>query len=71
VLDVAREVVRLAHLGLRNRREINFLNQDETIYLAPLEDIVARGKTCSDELLERYCGRWGGHIDPIFLEFAF
>jgi len=71
VLDIARDVVQLAHLGLRNRREINFLNQDETIYLAPLEDIVARGKTCSDVLLERYRGRWGGHIDPIFLEFAF
>jgi len=71
VLDVAREVVHLAHLGLRNRREINSMSQDETIYLAPVEEIVARGRTCADELLDRYFGRWDGHIEPIFSEFAF
>lgn len=71
VRDVAAEVLTLSRIGLRNRRRLDRLGQDETIYLAPVEDAVARGKTCADELLERYNGRWGGSVDPMFSEFAF
>lgn len=71
VRDLAGHVIHLARIGLRNRRRINPVGQDETIYLAPLEDAVARGMTCADELLARYNGRWNGHIEPIFSEFAF
>ncbi len=71
VQDVAREVVRLSHLGLRNRRRVNWRGQDETVYLAPLEEMVATGMTCADELLTRYHGPWHGRIEPIFSEIAF
>ncbi|MCB1513280.1 MAG: glutamate--cysteine ligase [Hyphomicrobiaceae bacterium] len=71
VRDIAQEVLTLSRLGLRNRRCIDRLSQDETIYLAPLEDAIARGKTCADELLDRYHGRWNGEIAPLFTEFAF
>ena len=71
VRDIAHEVLKLSRQGLRNRRRLNPRSQDETIYLAPLEDIVASGKTCADDLLERYHGRWRGHIEPLFTEFAF
>ncbi|MBL8566363.1 MAG: glutamate--cysteine ligase [Hyphomicrobiaceae bacterium] len=71
VQDVAREVVRLSHLGLRNRRRVNWRGQDETVYLAPLEEMVATGKTCADELLTRYHGPWHGLIEPVFSEIAF
>ena len=71
VREVAEEVLTLSRFGLRNRRCLDRLLEDETIYLAPLEDAVARGKTCADELLERYQGRWQGSIEPLFSEFAF
>ncbi len=71
VRDIAREVLMLSRQGLRNRRRLNPRAQDETIYLAPLEDMVAIGKTCADDLLERYHGRWGRRIEPLFTEFAF
>ncbi len=71
VRDLAREVLMLSRIGLRNRRRIDRLYQDETIYLAPLEDAVARGLTCADELLSRYHGRWQGSVEPLFSEFAF
>jgi glutamate--cysteine ligase len=71
VQEIAREVVRIAHLGLRNRREINVKSQDETIYLAPLQRLAATGRTVADELVERFEGRWRGNIDHIFEEFAF
>ena len=71
VQDIAREVLRISRSGLKNRRKINDKSQDETIYLAPLESIVSTGRTVSDDLLQRYHGRWRGRIDRIFEEFAF
>ncbi len=71
VRDLARQALRISRLGLKNRRRINALNQDETVYLAPLERIAGNGRTISDELLRRYSGAWRGNIDHIFEEFAF
>ncbi|MFA5949902.1 MAG: glutamate--cysteine ligase [Hyphomicrobium sp.] len=71
VQELARDAIRISRLGLRNRKRINPKSQDETIYLAPLESLVASGKTVADELLERYEGPWKRNIDHIFEEFAF
>jgi glutamate--cysteine ligase len=71
VQEIAREALRISRLGLRNRRRITPKSQDETIYLATLEGLVASGKTLADELIERYEGPWRGQIDHIFEEFAF
>ncbi|HMN37357.1 MAG TPA: glutamate--cysteine ligase [Hyphomicrobium sp.] len=71
VNEIAREVLKIARLGLKNRSRIDDKGQDETIYLAPLEAMADRGRTLADELLERYHGRWKGDIDCVFEEFAF
>ena len=69
--EIAREVLRISRLGLKNRARINDKNQDETLYLAPLDVIAGTGRTVSDQLLERYNGAWHGQIDHVFEEFAF
>jgi glutamate--cysteine ligase len=69
--ELARQVLRIARTGLKNRARINDKNQDETIYLAPLDVIAGTGETVADRLLARYHGPWGGNIDHIFEEFAF
>ncbi len=71
VRALACEVLKIAHTGLKNRAHINWASQDETIYLEPLRELVASGKTVADELLERYEGAWKGNIDHIFEEIAF
>jgi glutamate--cysteine ligase len=71
VRELAREALGIARLGLKNRRRINALREDETIYLAPLEQIAGEGRTVSDQLLQRYAGPWRQNIDHIFEEFAF
>jgi glutamate--cysteine ligase len=71
VRNLARQALRISRQGLKNRRRINAKNQDETIYLAPLEKIAGNGQTVSDELLRRYSGEWHSNIDHIFEEFAF
>ncbi|MEQ1576408.1 MAG: glutamate--cysteine ligase [Hyphomicrobium sp.] len=71
VRALACEVLKIAHTGLKNRGQVNWKSQDETIYLEPLRELVASGKTVADELLERYEGAWRGNIDHIFEEIAF
>jgi glutamate--cysteine ligase len=71
VRELAREALRIARAGLKNRKRINWKSQDETIFLEPLVDAAVSGRTVADELLERYEGPWRRNIDHIFEEFAF
>lgn len=71
VQDVAREVLKIARHGLAERGQLNDEGRDETIFLTALDDIVASGRSVSDDLLALYHGRWQGDIEPIFEEYAF
>jgi glutamate--cysteine ligase len=71
VRDIASDTLTLAHAGLRRRNRRNAAGEDETRYLAPLDDIVARGKTRAEELLEKYNGPWRGSVDPVYEEYAY
>ncbi|SEP63885.1 glutamate--cysteine ligase [Faunimonas pinastri] len=67
VRDVAREMVELAKGGLQ-RRAVVANGEDETTFLAPLEEILSSDRTDSDRLLGRFSGAWGGSIEPVFTE---
>jgi glutamate--cysteine ligase len=69
--DVAREVLAISRMGLKNRARTNRDGYDETGYLAPLEEVVARGTTSAEEMLSAYHTRWGGSIEPVFMEYAY
>ncbi len=71
VQQLASEALRISRAGLARRRFLSLRNQDETIYLEPLETLVTAGRTAADELLERYHGAWKGNVDFIFAEHAF
>jgi len=71
VQHIAQEVLSIARAGLRARRRLNAISQDETIYLDPLDEVAHSGRTLADRLLERYHGAWGGEIDHVFEEYAF
>lgn len=69
-LDLARECLALAHNGLARRARLSG-GRDETTYLEPLDEIVDRGRTPAEELLEKFHGRWGGSVAPMFSECAY
>ena len=69
--EVAREVLEISRSGLAARNQKNREGYDETGYLAPLEEIVARGTTSAEEMVKAFHTRWGGSIEPVFLEFAY
>lgn len=67
VREIATDVVALAKAGLARRAEIDN-GKDETIYLAPLEETLALGKTPAERWLDRYNGAWAGDLTRIFDE---
>jgi glutamate--cysteine ligase len=71
VLTLAQETLRFAARGLQHRKRFDRNGRDETRYLRPLEESVARGMTPAEELLEKYNGIWNGTTDPIYDEHAY
>ena len=69
--EVAREVLTIARMGLRNRARKNRDGYDETNFLSPLDEVVARGTTSAEEMLNAFHTRWGDSIEPVFLEYAY
>jgi glutamate--cysteine ligase len=69
--DIAIEVVALAKAGLVRRANKNREGNDESIYLAPVEETLASGKTPADRLLDEYESEWNGNIDKIFTTHAY
>jgi glutamate--cysteine ligase len=69
--ELARQALAISAQGLRARRELDAQLRDEAIYLKPLDNVVATGQTLADDLLALYHGRWNGHVEPVFSEFAY
>ncbi len=69
--EIAREVLAISRLGLKNRGKLNRDGYDETSFLSTLEEVVSRGTTSAEEMLSAYHTRWGGSIEPVFLEHAY
>src|SRR5215470_5382538 len=71
VLNLAKETLKLAEQGLARRRKHDRAGHDETHYLRPIQEFVARGITPAEELLEKFHGPWQGSVDPIYKEYAY
>jgi glutamate--cysteine ligase len=68
--DLARDAVAIARDGLRARGRRNAGGLDESVYIAPLEAIVAGEPTQAEHWLARYHQAWQGDARTIFLEAA-
>ena len=71
VQELARQTLEISRAGLARRNRKGRAGNDETQYLAPLEESVARGITPAEELLEKFHGPWNGSVEPIFSEYAY
>jgi glutamate--cysteine ligase len=71
VLDLARTTLTLAEQGLARRRRLDRAGHDETRYLRPMQEFVARGITPAEELLEKFHGPWNGSVEPIYKDYAY
>jgi glutamate--cysteine ligase len=71
IRELAGEALKIARYGLERRAKLSPKGEDETIFLAPLDEIVATGKTQSDRLIALYRGAWKQSVDPVFEALAY
>lgn len=71
LMDVARDIIRISTDGLKQRARLNSEGQDESIFLQPLEEILAKKRVLAEDLLSLYHGRWNGSVDPVFDEYQY
>ena len=71
--DLARDVVAIAHDGLRARARAGAggMVADETNFLNALQESVDSGTTPADELLDRYHSDWAGDLSRVFGDYSY
>jgi len=69
--DIAAPVLDIAQAGLSARARLDASGNNETGYLNALHEVVARGKTPAEILLDRYHGEWGGDLGRVYAEESF
>lgn len=68
--EIAREVVELSRAGLARRARLDAQGRDETVFLEPVQEIAASGRSLAERLAVREQGAWGGKVAPVFTELA-
>ncbi|MCX5512526.1 glutamate--cysteine ligase [Kaistia algarum] len=71
VRDIARQMVEIARSGLVARARLNADGHDESVYLEPLREIVASGRTPAERLLGEYETSWNRDIGEVFRRYAY
>ena len=71
VLEISRQVVRIAEAGLKRRKLLDGAGNDEQRHLRLLQDIVGSGKTSADRVLQHFHGSWAGDATRAFSELAY
>jgi glutamate--cysteine ligase len=69
--DLGRRILDIADAGLKARARLNAIGENESGFLDPLREFVARGKTPAEVLLDRYHGEWGGDVSRVYEEMSF
>lgn len=69
--DLAIEMLALSRQGLKNRANLSTAGDDESGFLAELQEIATSGMTPAERLLEKYHGEWDGDVTRVFQERAY
>ncbi|VAV87125.1 Glutamate--cysteine ligase [hydrothermal vent metagenome] len=68
---IAKQVLALSHQGLSARQQQNSYGENESLFLAEMEQIAQTGITPAEQLLKKYHGEWAQDLDCIFNETAY
>lgn len=68
---LAREVVAISRSGLAARNRLNGDGVDETVFLSPLEEVLAKRSTLAEDMLTLYDGRWQQSVEPVFADYQY
>jgi glutamate--cysteine ligase len=71
VLDLAKECLSFAHRGLQRRSRADHSGRDESYHLESLDEVVARGRTPAEAMIDKFKGAWRGSVEPAFVEYSY
>jgi glutamate--cysteine ligase len=71
VRELAQRMLEISAEGLKRRAALDGGGMSEDGYLNPLRELVARGHTRAEELLNNYRTIWGGDPAHLFTEYNF
>jgi glutamate--cysteine ligase len=69
--DLGDRILAIADSGLQARARLNAAGDNESGFLDPLREILAKRQTPAERLLERYHGAWKGDVSHIYEEESF
>ncbi|HEY9552028.1 glutamate--cysteine ligase [Allosphingosinicella sp.] len=69
--ELGQRVLAIAESGLQARAHLNAAGDNESGFLDPLREILARGLTPAEQLLARYHGEWQGDVSRVYDEMSF
>jgi glutamate--cysteine ligase len=69
--EIAADILKLAHAGLKRRNRLDSSGKDETRYLEVLQARLTRKATPAQDLLDKFNGPWRGSVDPIYADEAY
>lgn len=71
VWELAHRMLDISAAGLRRRASLDSVGMTEEGFLVPLRELVNRGYTRAEELLQLYRTDWGKDLNKIFTEYNF
>src|SRR6185437_13692725 len=71
VHELAHRMLEISAAGLKRRAALDSAGMSEEGFLGPPRELVARGYTRAEEMLEHYHGAWNGDLTPLFTEYNF
>lgn len=71
VKDVALELLAISRRGLKSRGRLNWQNQDESIFLEPLQEVAEAGLTLGEITAKRFIGPLQGDLAKLLAESSY
>ncbi len=71
VLELARRMLEISASGLRRRAKLDGAGMSEDGFLNPLRELVNRGRTRAEDLLNAFHHDWNGDMSRLFREYNF
>jgi glutamate--cysteine ligase len=71
VQEVALDLLQLSRAGLKRRKRFDPVGNDESGFLAPLQEIAETGITPAERMLTAYHGPWGGDVTQAYREHSY
>ncbi len=71
VWELAQRMLDISAEGLKRRAALDGMGMTEEGFIVPLRELVSRGYTRAEELLQKYRTDWGRDLNQIFTEYNF